>query len=55
MSSELLKWLAAGLVASVLGSTLWMAHNIRPERGHVRLLLAQAPSPAPAASAPAER
>lgn len=55
MSSDLLKWLAAGLIAAVLASTLWMAHAIRPEQGSPHLLVAQiAPAAAgAAASAPA--
>lgn len=54
MSSELLKWVASGLIAAVLASTLWMAHAIHPEQGGPSLLLAQvAPAPAVAASAPA--
>lgn len=54
MSSFLLKWVANGLIATVLVSTLWMAHAIRPEQGDARLLLAQvAPvGAAAAASAP---
>ncbi|MBL8275265.1 MAG: hypothetical protein JNL93_01055 [Pelomonas sp.] len=52
MSSELLKWVASGLIAVVLASTLWMAHVIHPEHAGTNLLLAQAaPAPAPAASA----
>ena len=54
MSSELLKWVASGLIAVVLTSTLWMAHAIQPELGSPNLLLAQAaPAVAAAASAPA--
>lgn len=54
MSSELLKWVAGGLVAAVLVSTLWMAHTIHPEQGGASLLVAQAAVPsAEAASAPA--
>jgi hypothetical protein len=54
MSSELLKWIASGLIAVVLVSTLWMAQAIHPEQGGASLLLAQvAPAPAAAASAPA--
>ncbi|WP_156392017.1 MULTISPECIES: hypothetical protein [unclassified Roseateles] len=54
MSSELLKWVASGLIAVVLTSTLWMAHAIQPEQGSPSLLLAQVvPVPAAAASAPA--
>ncbi|WP_158218300.1 hypothetical protein [Roseateles puraquae] len=51
MSSNLLTWLAAGLIAVVLASTLWMAHAIRPEQGSSAVMVAQAP--AAAASAPA--
>lgn len=54
MSSELLKWVASGLIAVVLASTLWMAHVIHPEHAGTQLLLAQAApvaAPAPAASA----
>jgi len=54
MSSELLKWVASGLIAVVLASTLWMAHAIRPDQGGASLMLAQvAPPAAAAASAPA--
>ncbi|MGQ3054034.1 MAG: hypothetical protein ACT6S0_19825 [Roseateles sp.] len=55
MNSELLKWVANGLIAVVLTSTLWMAHAIQPEQGgSPGLLLAQvAPAPAAAASVPA--
>ena len=51
MSSELLKWVASGLIAVVLTSTLWMAHAIQPEQSAPNLLLAQV-APAAAASAP---
>lgn len=54
MSSELLKWVASGLIGVVLTSTLWMAHAIQPELDGPKLLLAQvAPVAAAAASAPA--
>ncbi|MGM9481725.1 hypothetical protein ACS5PN_11135 [Roseateles sp. NT4] len=52
MSSELLKWVASGLIAAVLASTLWLAHAIHPEQGGANELLAQAAAPATAASAP---
>ena len=52
MSSELLKWVANGLIAVVLFSTLWMAHSVRPEQDSVNVLLAQVVEPAAAASAP---
>ena len=53
MSSELLKWVASGLIAAVLVSTLWMAHAIRPEQADTNVLLAQVAVPAAtAASAP---
>lgn len=53
MSSDLLKWIASGLIAAVLASTLWMAHAISPEQdGHSLLLAHVTPSPAAAASAP---
>jgi len=52
MSSVLLKWVANGLIATVLVTTLWMAHAIRPEQSDARLLLAQVAPPAAAASAP---
>lgn len=56
MNSELLKWVASGLIALVLTSTLWMAHAIQPELGESSLLLAQvAPAAPAAASAPAVR
>lgn len=52
MSSELLKWVATGLIAVVLLSTLWMAHAIQPEQGKPSVLLAQVAPAAAAASAP---
>lgn len=53
MSSELLTWIASGLIAVVLASTLWMAHATHPEQGSPSVLLAQAaPGAATAASAP---
>lgn len=52
MSSELLKWIASGLIAVVLASTLWMAHAIHPEQGSASLMLAQVVPAATAASAP---
>ena len=52
MSSVLLKWIASGLIAVVLVSTLWMAHAIHLEQGNSRLLLAQVAPSANAASAP---
>ncbi|HEY8875975.1 MAG TPA: hypothetical protein VIN03_00340 [Roseateles sp.] len=53
MSSELLKWLASGLIAAVLASALWMAHALRHHPGGTSLMLAQVASPtAGAASAP---
>jgi len=53
MSSELLKWVASGLISVVLTSTLWMAHAISPEPDSPSLLLAHVtPAPAAAASAP---
>lgn len=53
MSSELLKWIASGLIAVVLTSTLWMAHAIHPEQDGPRVLVAQVVPAANAASAPA--
>jgi hypothetical protein len=54
MSSELLlKWVASGLIAAVLVSTLWLAHTVRPDQGGPSLMLAQVAAPAAAASAPA--
>lgn len=53
MSSELLKWVATGLIATVLVSTLWMAHAVHPEQHGTSLMLAQVAAPAAAASAPA--
>ena len=50
MSSELLKWVASGLIAAVLASTLWMAHAIHPEQGDTSLILAQVAVPAAAAA-----
>jgi len=52
MSSVVLKWVANGLIAAVLISTLWIARTIRPEQGGSSPLLAQV-APAAAASAPA--
>lgn len=52
MSSELLKWVATGLIATVLVSTLWMAHVVHPEQSGPSLMLAQVAAPAAAASAP---
>jgi hypothetical protein len=52
MSSELLKWVASGLIATVLVCTLWMANAIHPEQGGASLMLAQVAAPAAAASAP---
>eukprot|EP00042_Codosiga_hollandica_P004059 m.934585 g.934585 ORF g.934585 m.934585 type:complete len:58 (-) comp206961_c0_seq1:151-324(-) len=52
MSSELLKWVASGLIAVVLTSTLWMAHAIHPEQSGPSLLVAQVVPAAAAASAP---
>lgn len=53
MSSELLKWIASGLIAVVLTSTLWMAHAIHPDQSGPSLLIAQVVPAAAAASAPA--
>ncbi len=53
MSSELLKWVASGLIAIVLTSTLWMAHAIHPEQGSTSVLLAQAAAAAAATAASA--
>jgi hypothetical protein len=50
MSSELLKWVASGLIAAVFASTLWMAHVIHPEQGGASLILAQVAVPAAAAA-----
>ncbi|WP_157281035.1 MULTISPECIES: hypothetical protein [unclassified Roseateles] len=52
MSSELLKWVASGLIATVLVCTLWMASAIHPEQGGTNLMLAQVAAPTTAASAP---
>lgn len=52
MNSELLKWVASGLIAVVLTSTLWIAHAIQPETGNPALLIAQVAPAAAAASAP---
>jgi hypothetical protein len=53
MSSELLKWVASGLIATVLVCTLWMASAIHPEQGGTSLMLAEVAVPtAAAASAP---
>ena len=59
MSSNLLTWLTRGLIALVLGITLWLAQAIHPEHEGLRLLMAQAAQeatpPGPAASAPTVR
>lgn len=53
MRSELLlKWVASGLIAAVLVSTLWMAHAVRPDQSGPSLMFAQVAAPAAAASAP---
>lgn len=52
MSSLLLKWIANGVIAAVLLSTLWLAQAVHPDH-RPSLLLAQVISPAVAASAPA--
>lgn len=52
MSSELLKWVASGLIAVVLTSTLWIAHAIHPDQSDPSLLIAQVVPAAAAASAP---
>jgi len=49
----LLKWVANGLIAVVLVSTLWMAHSVRPDQDGANVLFAQVAAPAAAASAPA--
>lgn len=52
MSSSLLKWIANGVIAVVLTSTLWLAQAVRqPGEPGPSLMLAQVA--APAASAPA--
>jgi hypothetical protein len=60
MSSKLLKWLANGVIAAVLMSTLWLAQAVNPGEHGPSLMLAQAATPiasatpvGPAASAPA--
>jgi len=50
MSSEFLKWVASGLIAVVLMSTLWMALSTHPEKSHTRVLIAQAAAAAAAAA-----
>jgi hypothetical protein len=52
MSSNLLTWLSCGLIALVLVITLWLAHAVRPDETGPKLLVAQAPAAAAAASAP---
>jgi hypothetical protein len=52
MSSNLLTWLSSGLIALVLGITLWLAHAIHPEQHGPQLYVAQASAAAAAASAP---
>ena len=53
MSSNLLTWLSSGLIALVLGVTLWLAHAVHPEQEGSHLLVAQvAEAPAVTASAP---
>lgn len=53
MSSLLLKWIANGVIAAVLISTLWLAQAVYPGAPGPSLLLAQAAEPTAAASAPA--
>lgn len=54
MSSSLLKWIANGVIALVLTSTLWLAQAVRqPAEPGPSLMLAQVAAPAAAASAPA--
>jgi hypothetical protein len=53
MSSSLLKWIANGVIAVVLMSTLWLAQAVHPGDQGPSLLLAQVVPPAQAASAPA--
>jgi hypothetical protein len=59
MSSNLLTWLSSGLIALMLGITLWLAHAIHPEHEGPRVLVAQAAqdaqAPGTAASAPTVR
>jgi hypothetical protein len=52
MSSNLLTWLSSGLIALVLGITLWLAHAIHPEHEGLRVLVAQAVQEAQEAQAP---
>lgn len=52
MSSNLLTWLSSGLIALVLGVTLWLAHAVHPDETGPKLLVAQAATAAAAASAP---
>jgi hypothetical protein len=53
MSSELLKWIAHGIVACVMASTVWLAATVHTEQPAGAVLLAQASLPAEAASAAA--
>ena len=53
MSSLLLKWIANGVIAAVLISTLWLAQAVYPGAPGPSLLLAQAAEPTAAASVPA--
>jgi len=51
MSSSLLKWIANGVIAVVLMSTLWLAQAVHSGDKSPSLLLAQVIAPAAAASA----
>lgn len=53
MTSQLLKWIANGLIATVLVSTLWIAHALQPDQPQPRNFIASAVTAAAgAASAP---
>ena len=54
MSSSLLKWIANGVIAVVLMSTLWLAQAVNPGERGPSLMLAQVVAPDAAASAPAQ-
>jgi hypothetical protein len=51
MSSSLLKWIANGVIAVVLMSTLWLAQAVHSGEHGPSLMLAQVVAPAAAASA----
>lgn len=51
MTSAVLKWLANGLIAVVVVSTLWMAQAVAPGEGRATLVADAVAAPADSASA----